>query len=159
MPTLGLPRYQSFVVMSREDGSGRSLAPPDPLPWSPVNALAKVALLCLAVVLPSLVTAGEPDVVSRQEIAHLISYLGSSGCRFNRNGSWYTSARASSHLRRKYEYLLDEGLVPDAEAFIERAATGSSVSGKPYLVMCGQSAPVRSAAWLREELTRLRAVR
>ena len=117
----------------------------------------KRLILSLAVVLSSPALADEPSTVARKEISHLISHLGSSGCQFQRNGSWYTSSRAVSHLTGKYEYLLKRGLVPSAEAFIERAATESSVSGRPYLVKCGQAPPVPSASWLREELAKFRA--
>ena len=113
-------------------------------------------LVLLAAVLAAPVAASEGDV-ARTEIEHLIAHLGSSGCRFNRNGAWHTSERAVSHLKNKYEYLLKRDLVPNAEAFIERAATESSVSGKPYLVKCGDSPAVPSARWLRDELERFRA--
>jgi len=53
--------------------------------------------------------------------------------------------------------LLKRGLVPDAETFIERAASEGSASGKPYLVKCSDAAPVTSGAWFREELARFRA--
>ena len=99
------------------------------------------------------------STVVEAETKHLIAHLGASGCQFYRNGSWYDSERAVSHLNRKYEYLLKRGLVPDTEAFIERAATESSVSGKPYRVRCGDAPDVPSAKWLREELERYRAAR
>lgn len=97
-----------------------------------------------------------PGQVTRAEIAHLLQYLESSGCQFQRNGSWYPSQRAASHLNQKYEYLLKKDLVTNAESFIERAATESSASGKPYSVKCGDAAAVPSAAWLRDELQRFR---
>jgi hypothetical protein len=97
-----------------------------------------------------------PDEATRAEVAHLLKYLESSGCQFQRNGSWYASARAAEHLNQKYEYLLKKGLVTNAESFIERAATQSSRSGKPYSVKCGDAAAVASAAWLSEELSKFR---
>ena len=54
--------------------------------------------------------AGTP----KEEIEHLIAHLGSSGCRFHRNGSWYTAERAVSHLTRKYAHLRERSLVPTA---------------------------------------------
>jgi hypothetical protein len=113
-------------------------------------------LVVLAVILPVSTLAAEVSTATK-EIEHLITHLGSSGCQFNRNGSWHTSERAVSHLKRKYDYLVKKNLVPSAEAFIERAASESSVSGKPYLVKCGDTAAVPSAKWLREELERYRA--
>jgi hypothetical protein len=116
----------------------------------------RLQALLIALLLSFAAAAAEPDADARQEIAHLMEYLGASGCQFNRNGTWYDAPQAVSHLRRKYDYLLKRGLVPDANTFIERAASESSASGKPYLVRCGNAAPVASGMWFREELARFR---
>jgi hypothetical protein len=97
-----------------------------------------------------------PDATTRTEISHLLQYLESSGCQFQRNGSWYPSARAAGHLNQKYEYLLKRGLVTNTESFIELGASASSASGKPYSVKCGNAAAMPSAVWLRDELQRFR---
>ena len=39
------------------------------------------------------------------EIDHPLGSLGSSNCRFYRNGTWYTASDAQAHLTKKYEYL------------------------------------------------------
>ena len=101
--------------------------------------------------------AAEPDATTRAEIAHLIAHLETSGCQFNRNGTWYEAARAVSHLNGKYEYLLKKNLVPSAEAFIERAASESSATGKPYLVKCGEQPKMESAIWFRTALAKRRS--
>ena len=116
----------------------------------------KRLMLALTVAVSCSVLA-EPDATTKQEISYLIGHLEASGCRFNRNGSWYDAPRAVSHLNRKYEYLLKKDLVPTAEAFIERAASESSTSGKAYLVKCGNAPEVQSAAWFREALQKFRA--
>jgi len=113
-----------------------------------------LAMLITMLVWPA--ALAEPDAVARSEIAHLLKYLETSGCQFQRNGSWYVPDRAASHLNQKYEYLLKKDLVATAEQFIERAATESSASGKPYAVKCGDAAAVPSADWLRAELQRFR---
>jgi len=100
--------------------------------------------------------AGEPTPATKLEIAHLVSYLQASGCQFYRNGTWYGSSEAVSHLNKKYQYLLDKGLVPSTEAFIERAASESSMSGRAYRVRCGSNAAVNSADWFRAELEKYR---
>ncbi|MGV8375610.1 DUF5329 family protein [Pseudomonas aeruginosa] len=46
-------------------------------------------------------------------------------------------------------------LVASSEDFIERAATQSSLSGKPYQVRCATQTR-NSADWLNQELRRLR---
>ena len=117
----------------------------------------KPLILFLAFSAPLLATAQEPDATARKEISHLVSHLAASGCQFNRNGSWYDASRAVEHLNRKYEYLLRKKLLPTAEAFIDRAASKSNASGKPYLVKCGDHAPVQSAIWFREALAKFRA--
>jgi len=112
--------------------------------------------LALLLLMPAASMAEVPDAVAKREIAHLFAYLEGSGCSFCRNGDWYESREAAAHLDRKYRYLLNKGLVATAETFIERAATGSSMSGKPYLVRCGRDEPVESAAWFTAELKRYR---
>jgi hypothetical protein len=102
------------------------------------------------------VWSAEPDAVTRTEVAHLLKYLETSGCQFQRNGAWYPPGRAASHLNQKYEYMLKKGLVSNTESFIEGAASESSASGKPYSVKCGNAAAVPSAAWLQDELRRFR---
>lgn len=114
-------------------------------------------LLLFAMALPGIAGAAEPDATARKEIAYLIEHLGSSGCQFNRNGAWYDASRAVSHLERKYKYLLDKGLVTDADAFIQHAASQSSASGKPYLVKCGNQPETPSSAWFRAALAEFRA--
>ncbi|WP_090436581.1 DUF5329 domain-containing protein [Duganella sp. CF458] len=94
---------------------------------------------------------------ARAEVDALLTRLQSSGCQFNRNGSWYSGADARTHLLRKLEYLEKKDMVKNAEQFIELGASTSSSSGKAYLVKCGTAAPVDSKAWLSTELKAIRA--
>lgn len=91
------------------------------------------------------------------EIDGLFSALLQSGCKFSRNGSWYSAKQASQHLQGKYDYLLKKKLVPNTEAFIERAASQSSMSSKPYLVSCPGQPEVHSKQWFTEQLQKIRA--
>ena len=61
-----------------------------------------------------------------------------------------------NHLNRKYQYLLDKGLVASSEDFIERAASVSSMSGLAYRVRCGSSPAVNSVDWFGSELEKFR---
>jgi len=108
--------------------------------------------LILVAMCASVSFAGEPTPATKLEIAHLFSYLQASGCQFYRNGTWYDSREAVRHLNTKYQYLLGKGLVPSTEAFIERAASESSMSGRAYRVRCGSNPAVNSADWFRAEL-------
>lgn len=115
--------------------------------------LAAGLMLCLV----GLAAARAPDVPAANEISYLLQHLGGSACRFERNGTWHEAPQAVEHLRRKYDYLLRRGLVPSTEAFIERAATQSSVTGQPYRVQCADQPPEPSARWLQQALDRYRA--
>ena len=106
--------------------------------------LAAVFLL----VSSSLVLADMQD-----EIQHLLRYIESSGCEFERNGTVYDSKEARSHIERKYDYI--ESRVGNTEDFIKYAATMSSMSGKKYQVTCN-SQKQTSAEWLHDELSRYR---
>jgi hypothetical protein len=114
------------------------------------------ALSALLAAMVSIAASTAPSVQTKTEIGHLFNYLKSSGCKFNRNGKWYSAEAASKHLQTKYDYLVKEGVITSTESFVELGATGSSTSGKPYLVQCAGSLPVESATWFRAELARLR---
>jgi len=116
----------------------------------------RILIAALILLSTAAAAAGQPAPVARAEISHLFGYLEGSTCEFYRNGSWHGSREAAAHLRRKYEYLLERGLVSSAEDFIERAATQSSVSGRPYRVRCG-ARTADSGPWFRAELLRHRS--
>lgn len=116
----------------------------------------KKIVFCLLFLICEICVAASPSPATKGEIIHLFTYLEKSGCQFNRNGSWYSSTEAVNHLQKKYQYLLDKNLISSSEDFIERAATQSSMSGKPYCVKCENAAPVESAAWFKRELTAYR---
>ncbi|MCL2075760.1 MAG: DUF5329 domain-containing protein [Betaproteobacteria bacterium] len=94
---------------------------------------------------------------SKAEIDYLFSYLKNSGCQFNRNEKWYDASEAVSHLDRKYTYLLEKNMLSSTEDFIAKAATNSSVSGKFYLVKCGNDEPMQSGMWFRTMLEKYRS--
>ena len=114
-------------------------------------------LIATFLMVSGLAFAEGPSPATSHEIDQLFAALKSSGCEFSRNGSWYDAPKATEHLHRKYDYLLKKGLVTTTESFIERAATESSVSGKPYLVRCGGAQPVPSRSWFDDKLKDLRA--
>ena len=99
----------------------------------------------------------EPPAIVQQEIKYLIGHVGNSGCEFKRNGVWNKDSRtAEAHMRSKYDFLARMGLIDTTEDFIEKAATGSSLSGQPYEVRCGGDLPMQSSLWLSTELARHR---
>lgn len=111
--------------------------------------------LALAVLAPGIAQAA-PGATARREIAGLVGALDGSQCRFQRNGSWHDAAEARAHLQRKYDYLLKKDKVDSAEQFIERAASQSSMSGKPYRIACPGQPEQTAAVWFTARLKSLR---
>ena len=116
----------------------------------------KIAFLTFLLLISSAAFAQSPSPATTQEVGQLFVALKQSKCEFFRNGSWYDAQKASEHLQRKYEYLLKKGLVTSTEAFIELAATKSSMSGKPYQVRCGKAPAQSSQSWFTSKLKALR---
>lgn len=119
--------------------------------------MQRLLLIPLLWLLASALSAAPLAPAVRAEIDNLLSALEKSGCEFNRNGTWYASKDARTHLLRKLEYLEGKDAVRSTEQFIELAASTSSSSGKPYLVRCGKTVPVESRTWLSAQLAALRA--
>lgn len=115
---------------------------------------AAAALLCALACVP--LAAAELPPAALREINHLLDKVGTSSCSFNRNGTWYTGPEARKHLERKLDYMISRGMVTSAEQFVADAASASSLSGKPYLMKCGNDEPKRCGDWLQVELRRMR---
>jgi Family of unknown function (DUF5329) len=47
--------------------------------------------------------AAEISPTVEREVTMILDALGTSDCRFYRNGSWYSASDAQAHLARKYE--------------------------------------------------------
>ena len=107
-------------------------------------------LLAIAVLLPAPVFASDTET----EIDHLITAVSESGCTFIRNGSRHDAEDAASHMRMKYRRAKRHAKT--AEMFIERLASKSSFSGKPYAIECPGSEAVPSGEWLTARLQEYR---
>lgn len=116
--------------------------------------LSRLTLVTCLIAVSGLVSAA-PSPTAKREIQGLMDALSASSCEFQRNGTWHGRDEARKHLQRKYDYLLKKNLVDTSELFIQRAASKSSVSGKPYRVKCG-ALELDSAVWFDMQLQRLR---
>ena len=88
------------------------------------------------------------------EITSLIAAVRESDCEFNRNGSLHSAEAAAEHLELKYSR--GKRYADSAEAFIERLASKSSWSGKPYEMIC--DGETQSAGdWLTMALATIRS--
>ena len=87
-------------------------------------------------------------------IAALLTAVGSSGGTFIRNDEPGTATAARAHLERKYRYARKK--LDSAETFIERVASQSSTTGRPYLVECRGEPQERVQEWLFSRLAEIR---
>ncbi|MFV8819928.1 DUF5329 family protein [Haliea sp. E17] len=97
----------------------------------------------------SLAALAQGAGTSAREIDYLIAFVGGSGCTFHRNGSDYPASEAADHLQLKYRR--GARYADTAEHFIDRLASESSWSGKPYTVTCAGKTE-SSRAWLHRAL-------
>jgi membrane-associated phospholipid phosphatase len=71
-----------------------------------------------------------PPAMAQTETNHLLDFVGSSGCEFYRNGSWYDAKRAQAHLRSKYQWL---GIAITGSAVLDIAAKNYFARVRPDL--------------------------
>ena len=100
-----------------------------------------------------------PDAAAASEnsaaaIEYLLAYVAESKLTFIRNGQEHDSAAAAAHMRRKYEY--HKAGIATPEDFIEKVASKSLQSGKPYLVRLPGGREALVGPWLRDVLKQRR---
>ncbi|WP_210247080.1 DUF5329 family protein [Aliikangiella marina] len=93
----------------------------------------------------------------QSEIEHLLGYVKSTDCVYERNGKKHNGAEAHKHILRKYDYYEDD--IESTEDFIKYSATKSNMSGKFYLIHCPNQPTLTSQAWLLQELSEYRQER
>ena len=112
-----------------------------------------IRVLVLMILLTGPIAAALADTAADTEIRALIQAVAESGCEFNRNGSLHSAEAAAEHLELKYSR--GKRYANSAEAFIDRLASKSSWSGKPYQMVCdGEEQP--AGDWLTATLEEFR---
>lgn len=113
-----------------------------------------IRVLVLMILLTGPIAAALADTAADTEIRALIQAVAESGCEFNRNGSLHSAEAAAEHLELKYSR--GKRYANSAEAFIDRLASKSSWSGKPYQMICdGEVHP--AGDWLTATLATIRS--
>lgn len=110
----------------------------------------KIKLLCSSFLFFSSVVFADMQT----EINHLLSYVATTDCRYERNGDMHTGIEAVAHIKKKYDYYLDD--IESTEDFVKYSATKSKMSGQYYLIHCPDKSPIKSRDWLKAELTSYR---
>ena len=122
-----------------------------------IKATFYSALACFSVLFLLLGSEVIADVPEDQveEVNHLISFVRTSNCVLNRNGTEHSAEKSTAHIEKKYNYFRDR--IKSTEDFIKYSATKSTMSGKYYTVICPDREAVKSSDWLLEELSRFRS--
>jgi len=114
-------------------------------------------VLALGLTISSFVHAQTLATAERQKIEALIKYVGDlKDTKFIRNGSSYDVSTAVRFLRGKWE--ANESSVKTALDFIDKVASFSGTSGKPYLIRLKDGKEIPSREFLAAELQKIETV-
>jgi hypothetical protein len=109
-------------------------------------------LVCMAA--PFSLRAAEKPLSEKEKIEALITHIENlQDATFVRNGSSYNAKTAGRFLRGKWDSKDKE--IHTATDFIEKAASISSTSGKPYIIRFKDGHEANCGDFLREELKKL----
>ena len=115
-------------------------------------------LLVLTLATPTLLLAQAPDPAEIQKIEILIKQVRAlKDARFIRNGSSYSADNAATFLRRKWQ--ANESNVKTARDFIDKVASFSGTSGKPYRIRFKDGREIESQEFLVAELRKIEKAR
>jgi hypothetical protein len=93
-------------------------------------------------------------VTEKQRIEALISHVAESkDVKFVRNGTTYSADSAARFLRLKWQ--ANESEVKTARDFIDKVASMSGTSGKPYFIRFSDGSEMKSKDFLLAELRKL----
>ena len=120
--------------------------------------LARCFTLAIALILilatASFLHAQNLPAIEKQKIETLIKRVGDlKDGKFVRNGSAYESKTAVRFLRGKWSANSDD--VKSAHDFIDKVASMSGTSGKPYLIRFKDGKEIKSSEFLLAELKKL----
>jgi len=111
-------------------------------------------LLIALLITPSILRAQTLAVTEKQKIDALIEHVGElKDAKFIRNGSSYEPATAVRFLRGKWN--ANKAEVKTARDFIDKVATKSGTSGKPYLMRYSDGKEIPSREFLLAELKKI----
>ena len=112
------------------------------------------AMLVIFIIVFSCSANADVPKEQKLEVEHLLNFVKNTSCEINRNGKYHNGNKAVSHIEKKYDYFRDD--ISTTEEFIEYSATKSTMSGKYYLVRCGNGDVVKTKEWLLNELNKYR---
>jgi hypothetical protein len=116
--------------------------------------LALTAALLFAPATRAVARAENLPAAEKQKIETLINQVRElKDAQFLRNGSSYSAENAATFLRRKWQ--ANDSKVKSARDFIDKVASFSGTSGKPYMIRFTDGREVQSKNYLLAELRRV----
>ena len=107
-----------------------------------------------AAILPSFASAQSAPAAEKQKIEALIKQVGDlKDAKFVRNGWTYEPATAVRFLRGKWE--ANDAEVKTARDFIDKVASASGTSGKPYLIRFKDGREIKNQEFLLAKLKKI----
>jgi hypothetical protein len=111
-------------------------------------------MLFLGMAIPTVVAGQTAPAAERQKIESLIKQVGElKDAKFIRNGATHDVSTAVRFLRGKWE--ANDANVKTAKDFIDKVASTSGTSGKPYLIRFKDGRETNSRDFLLAELKKL----
>ncbi|CAN5657856.1 hypothetical protein BH09PLA1_BH09PLA1_20960 [soil metagenome] len=118
-----------------------------------------VALICAALLSCALIARADDQAPAKpltedekiERLIHTVDQL--QDATFIRNGTEYDCHAAAKHMRDKWDYGRKK--IKTAGDFIDKVASKSSVSGKPYHIRFKDGRDVESGNFLRDELKKI----
>lgn len=120
--------------------------------------MARQLMIVVAAILLCSTTAfakGDKEADEKVAIDYLLNSISNSSCQFVRNGKQHSPEEAADHLSMKYSRAKRH--IKSPEDFIDKLASESSWTGKPYTIRCPQSAEQLSSDWLYQRLESYRS--
>lgn len=121
-----------------------------------INLRRFLVIFVVCLLFPFTVLAKEP-LTELQKIDALLEAVKTSDLTFIRNGKEYSAKEAYQHLSMKLKNAQRSWFAPPkekwtAKLFIEKVASRSSLSGKPYLVKLKDGKTIEARIWLEARL-------
>jgi hypothetical protein len=118
------------------------------------NVIKLTGLLLVLVVAPSFLQGQTLPATENQKIEALIKHVGDlKDAKFIRNGSTYETSSAVRFLRGKWN--ANKAEVITARDFIDKVASMSGISGKPYFIRFNDGKEIKSSEFLLAELKKI----
>lgn len=118
-----------------------------------LTVVASVVVITIAAI-NALTTADEQPTTDKQKIEALIKHLeGLKDATFVRNDRDYDGKAAAKFLRGKWQ--ANQADIKTVKDFIDKAASVSSTTGKPYVIRFKDGKETKSGEYLLAELKKL----